>query len=325
MSGDVRVAIIGAGRIGKQHAKWFRAVGCQVVGFLGSSPESVARREAELAQMLGIHVPGYTDFARLVAETRPDAVSVCSPHAQHCAHVLQAVDAGLATLCEKPLAWDERKTHAEILADGQRMVAAARERGVLLAMNAQYVAGMQAYREWYEAERGPLERATCYEAVMQSRGRGGGAEFEEVWIDLGPHPLSLVVKWNPGVQLVPGSVRCTLRRKELVAEFQCRADTGSVCDCRIRLGNVPEGVLQRCFGVNGFMVDYQGRNDAQGVFRTYLSHNGEEREYPDLLHTSIEHFVRAVRGEGPPLISAEEGYRNLALQVEILEQAVREA
>lgn len=325
MSANVRVAIVGAGRIGRQHAKWLRMLGCELAGFLGSTPESVANTEAALESMLGVRVPGYTDFARLVAETRPHAVTVCSPHHWHCQHVLDSIEAGLPTFCEKPLAWDERKTYAEILADGRRMVDAARANGILLAMNAQYVAGMRPYLEWYESERGPLERPQRYEAVMQSRGRGGGAEFEEIWIDLGAHPLSLIVKWNPDVRLVPGSVHCVLRRKEVIAHFQClSAVTGNVCDCHIRLGNVPEGALQRRFGVNGFLVDYEGRNDANGVFRAYLSHDGVEREYTDLLHSSIDHFIRAVRGEAEPLISAEEAYRNLELQVQVLEHAVRE-
>lgn len=60
------------------------------------------------------------------------------------------------------------------------------------------------------------------------------------------------------------------------------------------------------------------------MFHTYLRHGDEEREYPDLLLMSIEAFVRAVRGEGEPLISGAEGLRNLELQIEILEHAVVE-
>lgn len=324
MSDSLPVAVIGAGRIGRQHAKWYRAAGCRVVGFLGSSEESVGRTEAALREMLGVPVPGYTDLERLVAETRPVAVSVCSPHALHCRHVLQAVDAGLAVFCEKPLAWDDRKPHAEMLLDARRMVAAAEQKRVLLSMNAQYVAGMPSYLDWYASVNGPLERPRRYEAVMQSRGRAGCAEYGDIWTDLGSHPLSLIVKWSPGVHIEPGSIHCVFRRKEVVADFRCVAATGNVCECSIRLGNVPEGKLERRFGVNGFLLDYEGRNDAEGVFRTYLRHGGEEREYPDLLFMSIEAFVRAVRGEGDVPISAAEGLRNLELQVEILEHAVVE-
>lgn len=248
MNESLPVAVIGAGRIGRQHAKWYHAAGCRVVGFLGSSEESVGRTQAALQEMLGVAIPGYTDFERLVSETRPVAVSVCSPHALHCQHVLQAVDAGVAVLCEKPLAWDEGKSHAEILLDARRMVAAAEKKQVLLALNAQYVAGLPAYMEWYAQMRGPLDRPRRYEAVMQSRGRGGGAEYEDIWIDLGSHPLSLIVKWSPSVHIEPGSIHCVLRRKEVVADFRCVAANGNLCECSIRLGNVPEGKLERRFG-----------------------------------------------------------------------------
>ncbi|HHX41113.1 MAG TPA: Gfo/Idh/MocA family oxidoreductase [Armatimonadetes bacterium] len=324
MNESLPVAVIGAGRIGRQHAKWYHAAGCRVVGFLGSSEESVGRTQAALQEMLGVAIPGYTDFERLVSETRPVAVSVCSPHALHCQHVLQAVDAGVAVLCEKPLAWDEGKSHAEILLDARRMVAAAEKKQVLLALNAQYVAGLPAYMEWYAQMRGPLDRPRRYEAVMQSRGRGGGAEYEDIWIDLGSHPLSLIVKWSPSVHIEPGSIHCVLRRKEVVADFRCVAANGNLCECSIRLGNVPEGKLERRFGVNDFLLEYAGRNNPEGVFHTYLRHGDEEREYPDLLLMSIEAFVRAVRGEGEPLISGAEGLRNLELQIEILEHAVVE-
>ncbi len=323
MSEPLRVAIIGAGKIGKQHAKWYQMAGCRVVGFLGSSAESVARTRAALQEMLGSDVPGYTDMARLAAETRPRAVSICSPHALHCAHVLQAVELGLPALCEKPLAWDERKSFPEILADGRRMVAASEERGVLLGMNAQYVSGIEPYRAWYESARGPLARVERFETVMQSRGRGGGAEFEQIWTDLSSHPLSLLLKWVPEARLDPDSVRCHLGRKEAVAEFRCFSAAGDACECLIRLGNVPDGPIARCFGVNGFVVDYAGRNDSAGVFRAYLQRDGEERELPDFLLTAVSKFAGAVRGQAPVPISAREGLRNLELQIALLEQGKR--
>ncbi|MDH7571306.1 MAG: Gfo/Idh/MocA family oxidoreductase [Armatimonadota bacterium] len=323
MSEALRIGIVGAGKIGKQHAKWYLMSGCQVVGFVGSTPESVARTGRELQEMLGVEVPGFTSVAQLVAQAHPAAVSVCSPHALHCRHTLEAVEAGLHVLCEKPLVWDDAKSPEEMLRDARRMCEAAAARGVILGMNAQYVAGIPAYQQWYEEVRGPLTRVEQFEGVMQSRGRGGGAEFEQIWVDLGSHPISLILKWSPGVQLDSESISCQIARKEVIARFRCVSAVGNVCHCEIRLGNVPEGALQRRFGANGFVLDVAGRNDAQGVYRAYLSDGKSERECPDFMHTNIAEFVRAVRCGGQPLVGPEDALRNLEWQLEILRRATR--
>lgn len=322
MSDPLRVAVIGAGKIGKQHAKWYLAAGCRLVGFLGSSPESVARTGAALQEQLGVSVPGYTDFSRLVAEARPAAVSVCSPHALHCGHVLQAVEAGLHVLCEKPLAWDVGKPHAAVLKDARAMVAAAERAGVLLGMNAQYATAVPYCRQWHEQLLGPVGPVTRLEMVMQSRGRAGGAEYADIWTDLASHPLSVFLRWLPGARLVPESIECSISRKEVSALFRCLPPAGPPCECRISLANVPEGRIRRCLGVNGFVLEYTGRNNAEGVFRAYLSHAGEEREYPDFMQSSIEGFVHAVRGEGQLPVPAADALRNLEMQLSILERGI---
>ncbi|HEX2999656.1 MAG TPA: Gfo/Idh/MocA family oxidoreductase [Armatimonadota bacterium] len=321
MSETLRVAVIGAGRIGRQHAKWYRSAGCDVVGFLGSSPESTARTQVLLNEALGCAVPGYTDFQRLVAETEPAAVSICSPNALHCEHVLQAIDAGLHVFCEKPLAWDSRQDPVQNLGDAQRMLAAAQRRGVLLGMNAQYVAAEPLYREWYERERerGPLGAVERFEVVMQSRGRTDSVTAYDTWVDLASHPLSLLLKWVPEACLYAESVQCAQSGKEITVNFSCVSRDNTLCECVIHLGHVAEGPVRRSLGVNGFMLDYEGRNDARGIFRSYLRQGDSEREYPDFLQTSIQHFVQAVRGEGVLPLNAAEAYRNLELQVRLLE------
>ncbi|GKQ38783.1 Gfo/Idh/MocA family protein, partial [Streptomyces sp. A012304] len=45
-----------------------------------------------------------TSVDRLIEETRPDVISVCTPNAAHAEPVLAALDAGVGVLCEKPLA-----------------------------------------------------------------------------------------------------------------------------------------------------------------------------------------------------------------------------
>src|SRR5207248_624698 len=71
----------------------------------------------------------YRDAGRLLAEVRPDIVSVCTPDATHYRVVQAALraDGVRAVLAEKPLALE--------IAQARELVRLAAERGVVLAVN----------------------------------------------------------------------------------------------------------------------------------------------------------------------------------------------
>lgn len=80
---------------------------------------------ARLAAQAKYGVPGHATLAQLLAEgPRLDAVCIASPTEYHTAQALQAMEAGLHVLVEKPM--------AIALDDARSMVRAARERGVVL-------------------------------------------------------------------------------------------------------------------------------------------------------------------------------------------------
>ncbi|QZZ25223.1 Gfo/Idh/MocA family protein [Streptomyces sp. ST1015] len=67
----------------------------------------LADADAERARSLTADRPQVwtgTSVERLIEETRPDLISVCTPNDAHAEPVLAALDAGVAVLCEKPLA-----------------------------------------------------------------------------------------------------------------------------------------------------------------------------------------------------------------------------
>lgn len=101
MTSVVRVGIVGAGRIGALHAQLLssRVVGAQVV--------AVADVNAEAAQRVAASVGARSDdVAALIAAPDVDIVAVCSSTDTHVAVVEQAVAAGKAVFCEKPLSLD---------------------------------------------------------------------------------------------------------------------------------------------------------------------------------------------------------------------------
>ncbi|HLV33665.1 MAG TPA: Gfo/Idh/MocA family oxidoreductase [Spirillospora sp.] len=73
---------------------------------------------------------GYTDYARMLAEARPDVVIVATNNVTHAALTIQAAEAGVrGVYCEKPM--------AASYGDARRMVQVCTEHQVALAVNHQ--------------------------------------------------------------------------------------------------------------------------------------------------------------------------------------------
>lgn len=114
----VRLAVIGAGLIGKRHAEHVaaepRATLCAIV-----DPTPAGR---EVAAALG--APWFASFAKMLAAERPEGVIIATPNQLHVGNGLEAVEAGIPAIVEKPLADDP--------AEGARLVEAAEKAGVAL-------------------------------------------------------------------------------------------------------------------------------------------------------------------------------------------------
>lgn len=128
----IRVGIIGCGVIAKNHQQAFQAhPHAEVVGVVDVD---IQRAQDFAAQW---DIPNaYSDVAELLA-SGIDAVAICTPHPTHEALVIQAAEAGVHVLCEKPLSTDFAAT--------QRMITACENAGVLLS-------GMFQRRWWPAAQ-----------------------------------------------------------------------------------------------------------------------------------------------------------------------------
>jgi myo-inositol 2-dehydrogenase / D-chiro-inositol 1-dehydrogenase len=119
---QVKVALIGAGGWGKQHARIFSARAdvdfCAVVG---RNPEKTMQR----ADAFGTRA--YTGIQEMLDKEQPDLVSMCLPNQGHFEATLQVLQAGFPLLVEKPLVFDLRE--AEILLNE------AAKQGVFFAIN----------------------------------------------------------------------------------------------------------------------------------------------------------------------------------------------
>ncbi len=121
----VRFGIVGTGRI----SDWILQGAVQDPRF---QAVAVCSRKADTAaafisshpQMFGPDAKVFTSVEEMAACPEVDAVYIGTPNTTHCPYTLAAIAAGKHVLCEKPLGCN--------LDEVERMIGAAREKGVLL-------------------------------------------------------------------------------------------------------------------------------------------------------------------------------------------------
>ncbi len=123
----IRVAVVGAGNIGKNHARCYQAdPRAELVAVCDLVPE-VAQKAGEV-----LGVPSFTSVAELVsAGLGLDAASVCTAGVEnggdHYAPTIELLRAGIPVLGEKPI--------SNNIAEAREMVALAAEMGLPYGIN----------------------------------------------------------------------------------------------------------------------------------------------------------------------------------------------
>jgi predicted dehydrogenase len=122
MPDSLKVGVVGTGFIGPVHVDALRRNGIEVVGLVGSNPESTAQKVAQLRLPRAfesldelLDVPGLT------------AVHITTPNHLHAPMVRQVLSAGKHVVCEKPLAMNA--------AEGEELLQLAEAMGVVHAVN----------------------------------------------------------------------------------------------------------------------------------------------------------------------------------------------
>ncbi len=117
-----RFGIIGMGGIGIHHAKYLADASIPDATLTAFSSRDPARRAAASALFPAAHA--FASQTELLASGLCDAVIICTPHYQHTQAIIEAFDAGLHVLVEKPL--------AVTLSDARRALDAAQRHPNLL-------------------------------------------------------------------------------------------------------------------------------------------------------------------------------------------------
>lgn len=200
-SEPVRIALVGAGRMGQVHLAALRqSAAIELAGVV----EPVARTRAELA-VRGI--PTYATVDELLERDRPEGVLIAAPSDQHPVLVGGFAAAGIPMLCEKPLGVRAEQSLAA--------ARAAAEAGVLLQVGywRRFVPELRALRERIRGgELGEISQLSCMQwderpPSEQFRAHSGG-----IAVDMGVHEfdqtrwlLGQEFEWIAAAQAGPSS------------------------------------------------------------------------------------------------------------------------
>ena len=138
----IKVALIGAGGWGRQHARILSTRSdvnfCAIVG----QTEVKTRTRAE-----EFGVRSYLDITTMLEKEQPDLVDLCLPNQRHFEATLQVIEAGFPVFVEKPLAFE--------LGDADTLLNAAAKRSLFLAnnFNHRYARPVQMAHQAIEAGR----------------------------------------------------------------------------------------------------------------------------------------------------------------------------
>ncbi|MER1968987.1 Gfo/Idh/MocA family oxidoreductase [Castellaniella sp. GW247-6E4] len=338
----LKIAILGAGLIGRQHILRIQASASCVLSAV-VDPMPAAR---VLAAEIG--VPYFENLAQLFAAGRPDGVVIGTPNALHVEQALECLAAGVPALIEKPvahtLAEGERLVRAVGAADVPFLVGHHRAHSPIMALARDAVrsgrlgrlvavtgSAMFCKPDDYFVEApwrkqpggGPILinmiheidnlRALCGEIVEVQATVSNATRGFEV-----EDTAALCLRFDSGVLgtfLVSDTV-ASPRSWEQTSQENKAYDTYPDEDCYILAGTVGSLAVPTMR-----LRTYASAAD-RSWWKPFETHVLDlHREDP--LALQIEHFAAVIRGEAQPLVSVRDGVQNLRV-VEAIGQAARE-
>ncbi|MES2465019.1 MAG: Gfo/Idh/MocA family oxidoreductase [Armatimonadota bacterium] len=322
---QIRVAVIGAGRIGTTHARvWSQVPGAEIVA-IADSRKDVAR---ELAHSVGAENAGiYADAESLLAArgAEVDAVSICLPTSLHRSVAEAALAAGKHVLCEKPMALS--------VADCDAMIAAAKEAGTVFTVGKV----VRFFPEYASAKRQVESGAVGTPASVRTR-RGGDfplrvndwyadvSQSGGVIFDLLIHDIDWA-QWcfGPITRVYAQGLTERLADKRLehmdYALLTCRHESGVVSHLEATWADPGGFVTTFEIAGDGGLLTHDSRR-ASSLTKSVRSENGaaSPSAYTSPLYADenpfyqqIAAFAAAVRGESPLAVTPEEARQAIAV------------
>ncbi len=337
----VRLAILGAGAMGRKHAEQIRAsASCELVGF--GDVDAGRRVLAE-----EFNAPFYQDVEALLAGERPDGAIIATPNALHLAGTEACARHGVHVLIEKPV--------ADTLEAARRIVQTAKESNIRVLVG-------------HHRRHNPLIRET--RALLQAGAIGRLLAVSAMWTLYKPADY-YTVSWRcvrPGggpilinlihefdsLRFLCGEIRqvfaqtnSAARRLEvedsvsITLSFESGA-LGSILasdatpapwsyEAATHENPMYFPMDENCYYFCGSQASlafprlelWRYADEAQKGWQHPMTRTRGHAEGPHPLAAQLEHFCRVIRGEEAPLVDAEDGARTLSVAMAALESAQR--
>ena len=297
MTDAVRVALIGAGRMGRFHGETVsrRLPGARLVAVADPAPGAAERLAAELGADAS-----YPDPAPVLADPAVDAVIIAAPARSHAGLVVAAAGAGKAVFCEKPM--------AATLADADRAISAAAAAGVVLQVgfNRRFAADWRAARDLLDAGR--LGTPRLLRSLTRDPGGFDPARVlpDTIFLETLIHDFDTLRFLNPGASAV--SV-CAVADALVEPGWRDRGllDTAVVT---VRFDNGAVGTAEACFEAS-YGYDVRGEVFGSGGMatlgdgrRTTMSFSGQAGRTAETVRSDQELFGYAYTAELAAFVEA---------------------
>lgn len=295
----LRVAVIGAGYMGRLHAEKLAA--CEGVE-LAAVCDVDAQRASELAQRCGC--PPFTDQKKILGLA--DATVVAVPTERHHAVVGACLEAGLHVLVEKPI--------AATLAEADELIGLAKKRGLVLQ-----VGHVERCNAAFRALAARMRRPLYIDAERLSGFKSRGADVDVV-LDLMIHDLDLALALAgaevaavgaSGFRVLTGDIDIANARLEFANGCVASLSASRVSQSPVRKLRVFQHDLYVSADLQAGRLRYV-RQAAGEIVETEERHGGG-----DALAAQAQAFVEAARGTAPPPVPGEAGRAALALALEV--------
>jgi predicted dehydrogenase len=307
----IRAAVIGVGYLGRFHAQKYAVLpDCELVAVVDADAEVATRVAAEVGtRPLG-------DYRALFGEV--DAVSVVTPTQSHAEIAAGLLRSGAHVLVEKPI--------AETAEQAQQLIDLARQNHRVLQ-----VGHLERFNPAILAAEPVLRAPRFIECHRLAPFRERGTEVNVV-LDLMIHDIDLV-------QMIVGSpvasfdaIGTPVFSAEIdIANARLRFENGCVANVTASRVSLKTERKLRVFCDDAYMsLDLQQkiltviRKRVPPAAAGELPVQIEEQSFAqgDALLAEIQAFIKAIRDEGPVMVTGEDGQRALRTAIAISERVV---
>ncbi|MSQ58882.1 MAG: Gfo/Idh/MocA family oxidoreductase [Betaproteobacteria bacterium] len=309
MPNPLRAAVIGAGYLGKFHArKYAQLPGCTLAGVVDADPARAREIAAEH------NTQAYTDFRELL--DRIDVASIVVPTDAHFAVARACLEAGVHILVEKPV--------TRTLEEARTLVALAQDKGLVFQ-----VGHLERFNPAIQAVREQIFQPLFIESERLAVFKPRGTDVNVV-LDLMIHDIDLILSIvksdvtevrSSGFKVLTPAVDIATARIEFANGCVANVSSSRVSQQSVRKLRIFQPDSYLSIDCENFHVRSVRKAPGEaGDVIPRVQQEEQRFEKADPLLAEIESFLNAVTSETEPLVSGNDGRRALEVALKVCGQ-----